>query len=487
VGEQAAAHFGRSARRALARGDGRSALSLFTRAAELAADPATRLDFALERGIAAREAGEFALASSILEEVSGAAAEQDAAAVAARSAIERALIRHHTEAGAVDEVRRAAEAGLATFRALGDEHGEAVALAALAEERWIMLRCAEMEELLEQALAHAELAKSDRLIAAALVPLARAILFGPRPASAAIARCEELLARARQIGPTVEAGISMMLAVLEAAQGRAARSAELSRRSRAIFEELAPGPRVASAGQYAGLAALILGDPGAAERELRASYDLLAGLGERAVASTVAALLARALVDLGRAGEAEELCALSLAWADPSDTATHAYARSAWACALVARGGADAEAVRHARDAVQLSAASDFTSQRGDAFYDLALVLEAAGDVVGAAAAAVDAATLYAAKENVVSGARADALAARLGGSSMDRIPAPADPSKEDAMSELDPDRPEPGLEEEEDDAGEGKFGPDTDDDKFGPDTDDDKFGPDTDDEADKE
>jgi hypothetical protein len=40
-------------------------------------------------------------------------------------------------------------------------------------------------------------------------------------------------------------------------------------------------------------------------------------------------------------------------------------------------------------------------------------------------------------------------------------------------MSELDPDRPEPGLDEEDDDAV-GKFGPDVDDDKFGPDKDDD-------------
>jgi hypothetical protein len=40
-------------------------------------------------------------------------------------------------------------------------------------------------------------------------------------------------------------------------------------------------------------------------------------------------------------------------------------------------------------------------------------------------------------------------------------------------MSELDPDRPEPGLEEEDDEAGEGKFGLDADDDKFGPDSDD--------------
>ena len=246
-----------------------------------------------------------------------------------------------------------------------------------------MLRCAEMEELLEQALVHAELARSERLIASVLVPLARAILFGPRPSSAAVARCEELLARARQIGPTVEAGISMMLAVLEAAQGRGERSAELSRRSKAILEELAPGPRVASAGQYAGLAALILGDPAAAERELRAVLRpprrarracrrLDGGRAPRARARRP-----RAPGGGGGAVRPQPRVGRSLG---------HRHARlRAERLGLRARRarGDTGVAVRHARDAVQLSAASDFTSQRGDAFYDLALVLEATGDVAG--------------------------------------------------------------------------------------------------------
>ncbi|MDX6504189.1 MAG: hypothetical protein QOE29_1314, partial [Gaiellaceae bacterium] len=414
VGGKASELLAGAARRALARADGASALNLFTRASELAATPQLKLGLELERGVAAREAGDFALASAALGAVIREAAALDARGVAARAAIELALIRHHTEPGAIDEVRRVAEAALATFEELGDEHGLAVALTALAEERWVALRCAEMEELLERALVHAERAGDERLIAGVVISLARAVLFGPDPASAAAARCEQLLERARRIGPTVEASLSMMLAVLEAAQGREERSRELSQHSTSVLRELASGPRVAVAGQYAGLAALILGDAMTAERELRASYELLDRLGERAIASTVTALLARALVDLGRHAEAEELCALSLEWADPGDLASQAYARSAWACALVARGAGD-EAKRHARDAVELSAASDFTNQRGDAYFDLALVLRACGETDAARAAATAALELYEAKENSVSAARVKTLATTLG------------------------------------------------------------------------
>jgi class 3 adenylate cyclase len=413
VGDRASEILAEAARRSLARGDAGSALNLFTRASELSASRPARVELELERGIAAHEAGDFALASQILREVEREAVPLDAVGVAARARVDLALIRHQTEPGAVDELRRAAGEALIVFEELRDDRGRAVALAALAEERWVALRCAEMESLLERALVHAEAARDERLTATVLISLARAILFGPDPASAASARCEELLARARRIGPTVEAAISMMLAVLEAAQGRAERSHELSLRSTSVLRELAPGPRVAAAQQYAGLAALILEDPERAERELRASYELLDGLGEKAVASTVTALLARALVELGRAAEAEPLCALSLEWADEGDLATQAYARSAWACALVARGDVE-EAKRHALRAVELSAVSDFTNQRGDAFFDLALVLQAAGDVAGAHEAATSARALFEAKENRLSAVRAGALAASL-------------------------------------------------------------------------
>jgi class 3 adenylate cyclase len=413
VGERAAELLSGAASRALARGDAASALTLLTRASELASASERQLAIDLERGIAAREAGVFAVATALLESVAAEAEQLGARGTAARAAVELALLHHQIEPGAVEALRRVAEDALATFEGLGDARGRAVALTTLAEERWIALRCAEMEALLEQALVQAELAGDERLVATTLMSLSRAIVFGPDPASLAIARCEQLLDRARRIGPTVEASISTKLAVLEATQGRAGRSQELFAHSTRILRELAAGPHVATAQQYAGLGALILGDATWAERELRASYELLESLGERAVASTVTALLARALVELGRADEAERFCRLSLEWADPGDVATQAYARSAWACARAAAGAYE-EAAANAREAVELSAASDFTNQRGDAFFDLALVLAAAGDDEGAREAAATAVTLFEAKENTVCAGRASALAAGL-------------------------------------------------------------------------
>ena len=203
----------------------------------------------------------------------------------------------------------------------------------------------------------------------------------------------------------------MMLAVLEATQGRAERARELASSSTAVFEEVAPGPRVAIARQYAGFAELILGDGTRAERELRKSFELLERLGERAVASTVAALLARALVELDRGDEAELLSSLALEWSGPEDIATQSYARSAHACALVARGAED-EARHQALQAVELSSASDFVNLRGDAAYALAVVLRACDDDAGARRAATEAHAFFVAKENLVLAERAAAFSA---------------------------------------------------------------------------
>ena len=47
--------------------------------------------------------------------------------------------------------------------------------------------------------------------------------------------------------------------------------------------------------QFAGWAELLAGDPEAAERELRAGYDVLSDIGEVAWLSTVAAILGEAV------------------------------------------------------------------------------------------------------------------------------------------------------------------------------------------------
>jgi tetratricopeptide (TPR) repeat protein len=306
------------------------------------------------------------------------------------------------------------ERALAVFETLGDDRGVALALLLLARERWLALRLSEMEELLDRALPAAERAGDERLVVELLKGLAQAAVFGPRPAEEAVARGELLLARAREIGPMAAATIAMLLGVIEATRGNRDQARRLGAESRAVMEEVAPGWNVAGAELYAGLASLTLGEAEQAEAELCEAAELLAQHGERGVASTVAALRARALLELDRHAEAEQQAQLALEWSDAGDVVSQAYARGALARVLASRGAMD-DAATNAREAVELSSASDFLNQRGDALFDLALVLEAAGDTDAARQAATAAGEFYRAKGNVISAARVEAQLTKLG------------------------------------------------------------------------
>jgi class 3 adenylate cyclase/tetratricopeptide (TPR) repeat protein len=414
VGGRASDLLDGAGRRSLARGDGPVALNLFTRAAALALDDLARIDITLRRGVAAQEAADLALGEAVLADVEREAEQAGLEVVAARAQIELALLRfHRSPTHHAPGLRRVGEETLATFERLGDDEGLALALSLLAHERWLALRCAESERMLERALDHGERVSNDRLIASTLVALARAVLFGPRPADEAASRCEELLARARRLGPTTEASISIRLAPLEAMRGNAERARRLARDSIAVLEETASELLVAGASQYAGLAELVLDDAARAARQLRRSLGLLEQLGDRSRASSSAALLSRALVALGDLDESDRFSALALEWGGRDDIVTQAYAHGARALSLLARGAGDA-ALAEARLAVELSAASDFASQRGDAFFDLAVVLQACGDEPGARRAADEAVGWFVAKGNVAAAERAEALAAAV-------------------------------------------------------------------------
>ena len=108
-----------------------------------------------------------------------------------------------------------------------------------------------------------------------------------------------------------EASTLGMLAYLEAMHGRFDEGRDLYGRSRAILEEL--GMTFALAGRAVIPAAIetLAGDPEAAERELLAGYEVLSGLGENELRSTIAAALAQALYDQRRDDEAEHYSRIS--------------------------------------------------------------------------------------------------------------------------------------------------------------------------------
>src|SRR5581483_9698242 len=405
LGDRAAGRLAAAGRRAHARGDARAACILFAAAAALASSSLERAGYALRHGGAAREAGAFATAAEVLGRVHADAIAAGWAGLEAGADVELAMLSSQIDP--MESRARLREAGrraLATFERLEDDRGAAVALMLLSRERWLALRCADMEDLLERALAPAERSGDQRLVSAVVQGLAQAAVFGPRPATDAQARCESLIERAGAIGPTAAAAISMMLAVLEASLGNASGARAMGEESTAVMDERAPGPSAAAARQYAGLALLIAGDPEHAEHELSAAGELLQDLGERTVASTVAALRARALVELERWEEAEHAAATALDWADAGDVISQAYARGALARCQAAHGSIDT-ALDNARRAVELSSTSDALNQRADAFLDLALVLEAT-DREQARQSASEALILYRAKGNVVSAGR---------------------------------------------------------------------------------
>jgi class 3 adenylate cyclase/tetratricopeptide (TPR) repeat protein len=411
VSARAAAMLDGAARRSLAHGDAGAGFALLTRATELATDRPTRIELSLRRGVAAYEAAEFETSDAVL---AAAAAEAEAAgldAIVTRAGLELAFLRFRVHASGTSEgLRRAGTEALQAFARRSDDDGLAFAYSVLAYERWNALRCAEAEELLEQALVHAERSRDERLIAWQLRSISRAVAFGPRPARAAATRIAELVPRARVIGPATEANLMAKLCIVEATLGRVDEARALYRDSISILEEVAATEQLAGALQYAGLAESMLGEAARAETLLRRSLALAGQIGERGVGSTTATLLGRALVDLGELEDAERLASLGLEWASEDDLVTHVYARCVRALVLAARG--DLETARSdALAAVDLSSTSDFINQRGDAFRDLAYVLQAAGDATEARHAAAKARACYLDKGNVGAAERVAALA----------------------------------------------------------------------------
>jgi tetratricopeptide (TPR) repeat protein len=159
---------------------------------------------------------------------------------------------------------------------------------------------------------------------------------------------------------------------------------------------------------------LLAGAPERAEAAARASLALLQEMGATNQGSTVAALLAVALVRQDRHEEAIRYADLAATWAGPDDSASQVGQLVARAHVLAVRGELErAEAA--AREAARLSERSDDISQRGDALTDLGAVLDRIGRASEAAAATRDAIALYERKGNVVSAARAHTVLERLG------------------------------------------------------------------------
>jgi tetratricopeptide (TPR) repeat protein len=135
---------------------------------------------------------------------------------------------------------------------------------------------------------------------------------------------------------------------------------------------------------------------------LRAGYEALDAMGEKAILSTVAAVLARVLLEQDRDREAEKFTELADELAASGDLLTHMVWRGVRA-RILAKRGQIVDAETFAREAVAIAEQTDFLNDRAVALLDLGEVLATAERVDEARSTVAEAVALYEQKGNVVS------------------------------------------------------------------------------------
>jgi class 3 adenylate cyclase len=425
LAEAAAARLGGAGRRAMARGDLPAAANLLERAIALLpegsgepqrgapddrepGDPGRR-ELLVELADVLVTTGEFTRAAAAIAAVTALAGGDAHLAAHATVARLRMQVAVATDLDA-DALQAEARRAIATFAAAADEHGLAKAYGLLAQLGFLRCRIAEAETAAAEAIGHARLAGDEPTEGWARGMLAQAAFWGPVPVGDGIRRCRALL---EQAGGNRRAEVAALqsLAGLQAMAGEAEQAMATADRAVARAEDLGANRQAALARVFAAAAAMLAGDPAAAERHLRWAIRVVERQGDTGLRSNLTADLAHVLHELGHGEEALRQAMASHALAAREDLFAQVRWRGAAAKALAGEGRLE-EAARLAAEAVRLAAPTDMLTMRGDALLDQATVALAAGRDGDAAAAAHAALELYLAKGNRPGAARARAVAA---------------------------------------------------------------------------
>lgn len=198
--------------------------------------------------------------------------------------------------------------------------------------------------------------------------------LGPRPFPEALDASRRTLEEARASGDRrLEQAALKGVAMGTAYLGDLDEARRLLAESRAIVRELGLTIEYWAGAQNSGRIAMLAGDLDEAARELQEGCEQLETLGETALRSTTAAILAQVEVRRGNPESAERWLEVAERTASPDDRASQMGIEMVRGLLLVARG--DPEAERHLRAAVGLVDDSDATLWRCELRLDLARAL----------------------------------------------------------------------------------------------------------------
>ena len=401
LGRAGARHLGTVGDAAFARGDPSAAVGLFERAlALLEIDDPERGPLLTEFGAALTHAGRLRDAKDALDAAIEGAEERGDPVGGARAEVCLLSVRlqDDTEAAAPEILRRFDEL-LGSFSGADDAVGLTRLWRLQALVQWMAGRSDLAEAAWEAAVEHATRAGDEQGRTDALCWLASSAFTGPLHALDGIARCERI--RGQLSGNRrAESFLLQPLAGLWAMLGQFADARRLLAESNATLADL--GVSMHDAVPYhEAFVELLGGNPAGAEAALRAGYERLREMGEKALFADTAATLARVVYAQDRLDEAEALAHEAARDAAPADLAPQFGWRMVRA-AVLARRGEGGEAVRLTSDALRLVERTDWLNDRADVLAGHANALAAIGDERASRKALDEAIALYQRKGNTV-------------------------------------------------------------------------------------
>jgi class 3 adenylate cyclase/tetratricopeptide (TPR) repeat protein len=401
IGLRAAERYAACGRRASDRGDESAAAALFHHAAELLPeDDPDRPRMLYEHAHAltgmfeARSAHEAAGRA-----IDAATAAGDVAlAWMARIDRSRAHMLMDPHGLSTEESRAEVMEALDAFEHLGNERGLAIAWWALADLEWMPCHFDRAGVAAERAAEHARRTGERRLLVGALLTKTASDAFGSARADEALASLETMISEVGREGVFGHAAL-VHESIFAAYDGDIERARHLSDDAIAMGEQLGVEFYLAASSGFRGRIEALACDWRAAERFTRREHDILERLGDEGHRSTTSANLAVVLCELGEMEEAESLAEAGIRLAADDDLASQVTGRIALARVRSARGLHE-DAIRLAREAVEMFADAESPDQSGDAWIALATALRAAGRADEAAKAARTALAFYKEKGN---------------------------------------------------------------------------------------